>query len=346
MKIAFLIQDVTTGGGTERVTCSLANMFAKQGALLDDRTDAYSDFFRSKARVSTALNEFEREKMKPIYSAISSLTRSEKLDNINDIEMLGGDKINDTRKITLYLQAKDIVEAKEKGLVDRGEEGFSEKIRHSDGVTKYLPEEYVYIFESNVGNEMVADLWSAVRNATKWIMDYQLEYGFVSQEKYDELMERQYYVPQRGFEEDEEQEREMEKRKAGQSSSVFNSALKKAKGRKTLADDPIPYIFSIAQSTAFSVEKNRTKQKAYNFVMANLRYGLHTGEFYVDDVHYEKTIVDGNLMYKPVYGYIPLKELFDDMSKRRELKGLQERLSKTENDEDAQYVVSSFQMAL
>ena len=322
------------------------DMFAKQGALLDDRTDAYSDFFRSKARVSTALNEFEREKMKPIYSAISSLTRSEKLDNINDIEMLGGDKINDTRKITLYLQAKDIVEAKEKGLVDRGEDGFSEKIRHSDGVTKYLPEEYVYIFESNVGNEMVADLWSAVRNATKWIMDYQLEYGFVSQEKYDELMERQYYVPQRGFEEDEEQEREMEKRKAGQSSSVFNSALKKAKGRKTLADDPIPYIFSIAQSTAFSVEKNRTKQKAYNFVMANLRYGLHTGEFYVDDVHYEKTIVDGNLMYKPVYGYIPLKELFDDMSKRRELKGLQERLSKTENDEDAQYVVSSFQMAL
>ena len=320
------------------------DMFAKQGALLDDRTDAYSDFFRSKARVSTALNEFEREKMKPIYSAISSLTRSEKLDNINDIEMLGGDKINDTRKITLYLQAKDIVEAKEKGLVGRGEEGFSEKIRHSDGVTKYLPEEYVYIFESNVGNEMVADLWSAVRNATKWIMDYQLEYGFVSQEKYDELMERQYYVPQRGFEEDEEQEREMEKRKAGQSSSVFNSALKKAKGRKTLADDPIPYIFSIAQSTAFSVEKNRTKQKAYNFVMANLRYGLHTGEFYVDDVHYEKTIVDGNLMYKPVYGYIPLKELFDDMSKRRELKGLQERLSKTENDEDAQYVVSSFQI--
>lgn len=320
------------------------DMFAKQGALLDDRTDAYSDFFRSKARVSTALDEFEREKMKPIYSAISSLTRSEKLDNINDIEMLGGDKINDTRKITLYLQAKDIVEAKEKGLVDRGEEGFSEKIRHSDGVTKYLPEEYVYIFESNVGNEMVADLWSAVRNATKWIMDYQLEYGFVSQEKYDELMERQYYVPQRGFEEDEEQEREMEKRKAGQSSSVFNSALKKAKGRKTLADDPIPYIFNIAQSTAFSVEKNRTKQKAYNFVMANLRYGLHTGEFYVDDVHYEKTIVDGNLMYKPVYGYIPLKELFDDMSKRRELKGLQERLSKTENDEDAQYVVSSFQI--
>lgn len=34
MKIAFLIQDVTTGGGTERVTCSLANMFAKQGHVV------------------------------------------------------------------------------------------------------------------------------------------------------------------------------------------------------------------------------------------------------------------------------------------------------------------------
>ena len=101
----------------------------------------------------------------------------------------------------------------------------------------------------------------------------------LSKETYDKFTKRQYYVPQREWSERERDERPLDYVKRGGGGNPFNAALRKAKGRRSLASDPLPFTQSIAHSSILSAEKNRTKQAMLKTVKANIAIGRKSGAF-------------------------------------------------------------------
>jgi hypothetical protein len=93
---------------------------------------------------------------------------------------------------------------------------------------------------------------------------------------------------------------------------MYNSALKKAKGRKSLAASPLPYIQSIAHSAILSAEKNKTKMKFLHFVLQNEDIGREHNLFGFKKLWFVQSGKDGdgNDLWSEVY-VRPAQELFD-----------------------------------
>ena len=73
-----------------------------------------------------------------------------------------------------------------------------------------------------------------------------------------------YYIPLRGWE--EETAGDVFDYVAGSSANVFSPAVKKAKGRGSVADNPLAYIAQMAVSTIVQGNDNRVRQTFMNFV--------------------------------------------------------------------------------
>lgn len=123
-------------------------------------------------------------------------------------------------------------------------------------------EGFVQEFESKHDTK---ELWGTIHSATDKSLRKSYESGLMSLEQYESLKGRfQNYVPLRGWDEtmaDEVYEYLENKR------SPVNSILKTAKGRKSLADDPIATIGNMAESTILQGNRNLMKQNFLNFVI-------------------------------------------------------------------------------
>lgn len=109
------------------------------------------------------------------------------------------------------------------------------------------------------------ELWSRINRATNQSLKKSYESGLMSKERYETSLGRfRYYVPLRGWDETmaDEVYEYLEKQR-----SPVNSVLKNAKGRKSLADDPIATIGNIAESTILQGNRNLMKQNFLNFVI-------------------------------------------------------------------------------
>lgn len=310
----------------------LQKMLAKQGALLNVQTDAYNDIFRSIGRASTAFEEFYDKQFKPLIHLVRKLEQLDAIKNFDDVRWADGKKMTDHDKLTLYLRAKDMVEAAELGLVERGAEGFADMVRHN-GFTRtrtgsWTPQEYVEAFEAALGEPRVNALWGKVNAINKWSLDYMRSNDFIDDETLERYKDRKFYVPQRGFEEGESKPAHN-----GRGSNNFGSALRKAHGRESLAADPLVYMANIAESTIMATQKNKTKQKMLLFCMANMRLGKETGTFDIAKVQYRKTgktLENGLPEYEPFYGTIPYDELKEDAHNRREIARKKQQLAEAE----------------
>ena len=110
------------------------------------------------------------------------------------------------------------------------------------------------------------DLWNAVNAATKETLRFAYESGTMSRNTYNNVRAMfDYYIPLRGWEEnnaDDFYEYVSER-------NVFSTAVKKAYGRKSLAENPIAYIGNMAVSTLLAGHRNLLKQHFLNYVMNN-----------------------------------------------------------------------------
>lgn len=123
-------------------------------------------------------------------------------------------------------------------------------------------EGFVQEFESKHDTK---ELWGTIHSATEKSLRTSYKSGLMSLDQYESLKGRfQNYVPLRGWDEtmaDEVYEYLENKR------SPVNSLLKNAKGRKSLADDPIATIGNMAESTILQGNRNLMKQNFLNFVI-------------------------------------------------------------------------------
>lgn len=254
------------------------------GIEVPPELDAYSDMMRSAGMSNIQLDKARFDVLNPLEEELSKHSKE-----INDSDTFkglrlefrdketgelleGGDEAVSAFRIEgLYLQALDIIEAEELGLVGRGRSGFSDGVV-LDGKS-VTPEEFVELYEGVVGSEMATELQAKVKNSTDYILDICRAGGLIGEEAYQEYRSgRMHYVPQRSW----------EKRGVSglsvsdvldrvASGSVFNPAVIEARGRESLASNPLPFIANILQSSIFGMRANATKQKMLEWVERNYK---------------------------------------------------------------------------
>lgn len=259
-----------------------------QGGVIRDGTNAYNFTFQAKGRITKYTEDFHRDKVKPLAKQYADIIKSHKLDSIElrwqNLDETGipeklkknGTQLSIKDIIGVYLQAKDVQEAIEKGLVDRGKAGFVNNlgITHTDLIS---------VVESKLDKKQIESLWEAVRAVNRFALDYELQGGMITQDAYNEYQKREYYVPQRGWRERDLLETQTEYRDGGGQNynDPYNAALVKAKGRQSLASDPIAYMISIVESAIISTENNRVKQHLLLLLLDNEEIGLKAKAFQV-----------------------------------------------------------------
>ena len=130
-------------------------------------------------------------------------------------------------------------------------------------------------------NHDTAELWKRINAATKETLRTSVQGGVLSQDKYQELLTMfQNYVPLRGFDETTSDDIYGY---YGTVNSPYNTAIKAAKGRRSLADSPLATIANIADSEIMRANRNRI----YNAAL-NLAENHHTRLMSVSEVLYER----------------------------------------------------------
>lgn len=126
----------------------------------------------------------------------------------------------------------------------------------TQSVSEAMDEAQKYVEEVEAEAGSLADsLWDSIRAATKSSLQRAYEAGLISKETYDNVSSMyQYYIPLRGF--DEATSDEVYEYFGDQTiNGGTGSFMKKAKGRKSVADDPFAVIGNMAEmATARNVE--------------------------------------------------------------------------------------------
>jgi hypothetical protein len=309
---------------------SFQEYMVKQGAIMDIDSDTYQDIWRAGSRTQTAINKYHRECEEPLANTVKSIVNSQKLDNLGfvwqnlpyDALKKNKDQMNNTtitprRVVGLYLQAKDCEEALQLGLVDRGAAGFEQNVclPNVEGYEHGVPyTKIIEMVEDALGKDMVDILWKRVRAAVDYGLDYQIKRGMISEETRNKY-KREFYVPQRGWEERDMSGLATDYQRAGGAlyGSPYNSALKQAKGRTSLAADPFAYITSIAYSSITSADDNVTRQHLLKFCLDNEELGLQSGAFRIKKFWVVREIdADGNIIGEPTISYAqPTERMYE-----------------------------------
>ena len=141
-------------------------------------------------------------------------------------------------------------------------------------------EDIVSKFENEIPGMEIDKLWQLINAATNENLRKQFDSGMINSEKYEELKNMmQYYVPLKGWKENIAEDFYDYTRK-----ETPVQKEKSAKGRKSLADNPIANIALSAQNAIILGNRNKMKQRFYNFII-NRPNELVT----MRDVWYEKT---------------------------------------------------------
>lgn len=156
-------------------------------------------------------------------------------------------------------------EAEEKSRIDtitRDYSGLSELYNNKMDFDA-LAEQYVSDFESKFDT---ADLWNKINAATKTTLRKTYEAGLISRSGYEATRDMyQYYIPLRGWSNDVASEMYNYKGQQG----VGGRIMKRAKGRKSLAENPLAVIGRMGQDGILQANKNRVKQRLYNLAIGH-----------------------------------------------------------------------------
>ena len=111
----------------------------------------------------------------------------------------------------------------------------------------------------------IRDLWAKVNAATKETLRKSYESGMMSRDTYNKVKGQfKHYIPLRGW---YEQTAEDVYEYLNSETSPVNSVLKAAKGRRSMADDPLATIGNMAESTILQGNRNLMKQAFLNMAI-------------------------------------------------------------------------------
>jgi hypothetical protein len=157
--------------------------------------------------------------------------------------------------------------ASERNAYIEGKKG----VKDGSGMSDADAAQRIQDFESKVPKELIDRFLKQISAIRDFNLDSLLYYGRITEEEYNELKTRyKYYVPLQGWEEKEDDEILEEYINDGRSTGTGAASLMKtAKGRKSMADNPIYNMMHYTLSVISWGEKNRVKQAAWNFASEN-----------------------------------------------------------------------------
>lgn len=220
------------------------------------------------------------------YSGLTGLVLKEYEDELNSIE-------------------DDALRAKRQKEIEKEYKNHAEKI--------------VSDFEGAIPSAEVDKLWQLIKAANDENLRKQFDSGMISTERYEELRNMmQYYVPLRGWQESIAEDFYDYTRKE---SPVQKE--KAAKGRKSLADNPIANIALSAQNAIILGNRNKMKQRFFNFII-NRPNELVT----IRDQWYARTLQTVHEQMEPVYPDI--KETDDSATIQQKLEDFENEMRQLE----------------
>lgn len=193
-------------------------------------------------------------------------------DKVNNINL--DDTLNDTEKELAIRNAEveldaAITEINERMVPDlRDYSGLTSLFGYSPRKWEKAEEEAqlkVEEIEAQLGEDIVNALWGKINAATNKTLRHSYESGLLSRQQYEDISKMfKFYIPLRGFDETTAEDVYSYARFEG---NKFNPAVQTAKGRTSVADDPIAIIMNMAESEIAQGNKNRAKQALYNYLL-------------------------------------------------------------------------------
>lgn len=200
--------------------------------------------------------------------------------------------------------ALDALDEVKQRMQDRVDELYNEnRERDYGGITglmgeddlataELLAKQFVSTFE---GDHDVDQLWGRVNACTKATLEKTYKAGLLSKAGFDEINSMyEYYIPLRGFDATTSDEvySYLTHEKSG-----FSSPLKKAEGRKSIADDPIATIANMADCAIVQGNRNMMKQKFLKFAMNHPSDAVSVNKMWLryDDVKDQWEAVTANI---------------------------------------------------
>ncbi|MCD8265615.1 MAG: hypothetical protein LUC33_00530 [Prevotellaceae bacterium] len=125
--------------------------------------------------------------------------------------------------------------------------------------------EFVNQFEQDHDTDA---LWERINAVNKRILKKQFDTGIISRAVYDRISSMyRNYIPLRGFDETTSDEAYAY---LAQQAGGFNAPVREARGRKSVADDPLANMVTMADAAILHGNRNLlVKQRLYNFVLAH-----------------------------------------------------------------------------
>lgn len=200
--------------------------------------------------------------------------------------------------------ALDALDDVKQRMQDRVDELYKEnRERDYGGITGLMGEDDLAIAESLAkqfvltfeGDHDVDQLWGRVNACTKATLEKTYKAGLLSKAGFDEINSMyEYYIPLRGFDATTSDEvySYLTHEKSG-----FSSPLKKAEGRKSIADDPISTIANMADCAIVQGNRNMMKQKFLKFAMNHPSDAVSVNKMWLryDDVQDQWEAVTANI---------------------------------------------------
>lgn len=254
------------------------------GKPLADFEDAYNAELRRAAISPPMIERYTYQYLIPMIESVGDILKYAK-DKGLDI---------DEKTLGLYLIAKHGLERNEyfKKLNDwkevrdmSGLTALAAELGRADEDFTEVAKDFVKEIEDSLPKEMVDKMWSGINDTTNAILAKYLESGMISKKQYDEYKQRyNNYVPLRGWDETTSDE--------FYNYSVldphFQSAIKQAKGRTSLANNVLANIMNMTESAVVIGEKNKVLRRLFNLAQGRKNDVLKTQRsWYVKNQHGE-----------------------------------------------------------
>jgi hypothetical protein len=310
----------------------------RMGIGMTPEQNIYQDMMTQSSRELNMRKQEVEPLVTKLTDRIRDLREQKLLDKVMDVSYTFKDKDTEKTesvkradgydKVSLYFQAKDIVECEQLGLVSRGREGFEDVVTEFGKPSNHItPEAYIASFEASVGKANAEALCDDMRKMSRWSIDRLHGAGLMTDDQYRNLTQspRRYYAPQRGFKITEESDR-----------NAYERVEMTAEGRQSLSGDPIAYIQAIMNTTVMRVVRNQDLLHLYEWVTQHQQELARRGVLEIGETYYRKSGVDekGNPMYIPSKESPTIEELRHDADARRKIAKLRMEQKRLDQSHD------------
>ena len=279
------------------------------------------------SRAADKVSRFEHDKMKPLETSIRKLKKSVKLNDEGFSLYLIAKHAPERNEYMRRKAVEKLERDRSSSLKDMSDEDFRLEVERAmkkdysgeKAVERELKalgydslQAYTDHVENTAGSELINTLWDRLRAATGHSIKEWYDCGMMGREAYQEMKSRyQFYVPLRGHM--GEVAKDIFRYYKAEVDPRFSDPNERAEGRKSIADNPLPYIRQMAHSAVIAGSKNLVKMCAYRLASSHKNDVLFIGTQYYD----VRKDGDGSIIdYIPIYPDINADDSEEEMREK------------------------------